>query len=1798
MKKILFITIALIMPMFMFGQSYSTLWKKVKEAEEKDLPKTQYEVLQQIVKKATKEAQYGQLLKAELMGAQAMTAIAPDSLKPEVDRIVARYNNAKNEVLRLVYQTVLYQIASDQYSLKLDIKKPQLTPEVCKLLAKTKERTFEPFVVMGADASVFGNDMLSVIGGELGEIKTLRAYYNQVGNQKAVSLLDANLAIQDYHNMPYTTPTAERIAYIDHAIEKWGKWKVMNELRNAKQQLTNPQFRLHYGLNVARPMQSQEVELKNLRHLSELTMTVYPVNCEGDIEHSPSSEKGWAKIQPLLGKPVMSETKQFEAHPDYELFDDSMELKGLPVGMYLVEFKTNPETEVVRTLYHVTNVYTIAETQPNGKIRYVVVNATTGQPIAGAHLRIKEQITYRDEKTYLGETDANGEYMFPTKDVTRSRAVFAYTDDDKASAVLRGSGRYEFYEPDRVIKQTAIFTDRSIYRPGQQVHASAMVYQVVHGIEQTVCAKQSLTFTLRDANYKVIAEKKAETDELGVAAADFTLPSAGLTGVFTINVNNNTQRIRVEEYKRPTFHVDFDDYKAAYKAGDTLDVKGSAMSYAGVPVQDAKVSYKVVRRMAFWWMSYSRYYDERTLGYSSNGDEIYVGEATTDADGHFTAKLPLTMPETAHAMFYNFVVEADVTDVAGETHSGQLSLPLGNRKTALSIDIADKVLVEDNPVATFHVRNAAGKDIDAEVRYRIDGGEWISVKTNNKIALAKLASGKHSIEVKYEEQTESKDVVIFSLDDEKPAAETDDWFYQSAGQFASDGTPVTLQVGSSAQDVHIVYSIFSGKKLIEQGAVERSNQLINRKFTYKEEYENGLLMTYAWVKNGKCYTHIAQIQRPMPDKKLKLEWATFRDRLTPGQKEEWTLTIKDANGKPVDANLMATLYDQSLDQLVKHKWGFTPYLWIPLPSTHWQYERTYGFSRQVSRSWTALDFDAINFSHFDHDIYPQYFPAYGYRASRMKLGARARGVEELEDGMLMMEAAPAMAKNAVEFAAPVVKYDREEAKEAVETSSVGSADSDENQTEDVQLRENLNETAFFYPQLTTGVNGRVAIKFTLPESLTTWQLLGFAHTRELYYGNIEAEAVAKKDVMIQPNMPRFIREGDKATITGRIYNTGEKNVQGKATLKLINAETNAVVYEKTQQVSLKAGETTTVTFTLTPITQHPTPDMLIAKMSIAGNGYSDGEQHYLPVLPASERVTIALPITQHQPGTETIDLSKLVPADAKNAKLTLEYTNNPVWLMVQALPSVGSPNEDNAISLAASYYANGIGKYIIDQNPQIKPVFMQWASSPAHALTSSLSKNEDLKNLVLSETPWVMDADNETEQKHRLADFFDENLMNNRLDKCIEKLQKLQLSDGAWTWYPGMPGSFYMTVAVSEMLVRLNALTTQQTATKGMLNSAFDFMGSEVVELVKELKKAEKKGDAVSFPSQKALQWLYLVSLDGRALPADVLAANNYLLELLKKDIKHQNIYDKALTAVIFSKKDAQRAREYAQSLKEYTVFREDMGRYYDTPRAGYSWFDYKIPTQSIAIEALQLITPDDFKTIDEMQRWLLQQKRTQAWDTPINSVNAVYAFLKGQEFRLVQNQKMPAINLDVKTVAVPKASAAIGYVKTELPKGKRLTIRKTSDGTSWGAVYAQFFQATKNIAAQGSGLTIKRELLVKDGNKLTPITQDLTPGQRLTVRLTITADRDYDFVQVVDKRAACMEPIKQLSGYHRGGYITPRDNATCYFYDVLSKGTHVIETEYYIDRAGTYETGTATVECAYSPEFRAITKSETLEIK
>ena len=1792
------------LPMWIFGQSYAELWKKAVEAEQKDLPKTQYEVLQKIVAKAEKENAYGQLLKAELNAAQVMSVIAPDSLKPAVERIQQRGTSAQDEVLRLIYQTVLYRVINNNSDLEMKAERPVLTPQLCEKLAQVKEDDYVPFVKKGSDSRYFNHDLLSIVGYELDDLTPLYDYYKRSGNREAACLVVANLkqyakieeldaliaeyrdlkecgelAIARYERM-YGLPVAERIAYIHEALQQWGSWKRMAVLRNAERELTNHQYHVSYDHQVVLPQQSQTVKLERLRHLSSVTMKVYRLNANGDLDASPSYDQGYQKIKKLITGVAAEEKRTFTGKEPYELFDDALTLPALPVGVYMVEFTSVPATEPVRKLYYVTDVYTIMEPQPEA-FRYVVVHASTGQPIAGAHLRITEK-HYGKDQVVNAVTDAKGEYLLKTDNPRHQREVFAYTNDDKACPELTANNQYSYYKGQDDVSRTCVYTDRSIYRPGQTVHAAAILYQVRQGMNHAVDSAQQVWFKLMDANGKQVAEKSAVTDAYGTCAAELTIPSTGLSGLFTVRVNGQSHTIRVEEYKRPTFHVDFPEVKQAYAAGDTITVKGVALSYAGVPVQEAKVSYKVTRRTAFWWWSYSRYWDTAVLGYGDDGVEVYSGVAKTDAEGQFEALLPFDMPATSHPMFYSFVVSADVTDTAGETHHGELSLPLGNRKQALSVDLPEKVLRDEQPKAMFHLLNAAGKDLDADVRYRIDNGQWQTVKSQQSVSVSeKLKSGKHTLEASCQGDTLKRDFVVFSLSDTTPATTTDDWFYQSASQFPNDGQPVTIQVGSSAPDMHIVYSIFAGEKMIESGAVKRSNQLINRKFTYKDEYKNGLLLTYAWVKQGKCYTHSTRIRRPLPDKKLKLQWTTFRDRLKPGQQEEWTLTVHDPQGKPVEAQLMATLYDQSLDQLQAHHWSLSPYYNLPMPDTHWGVPFRYQMSGGATYNWRHDSVHDLVFSHFDKDVYPSpYFHRYHFSRGAL-MGSRMR-MKNAVASMAVEDAAMPMAV-AMEEKAVEVKMD-----EAADTNAETPQ-----QEESVQVRENLNETAFFYPQLTTAAeDGSVALKFTLPESLTTWRLLGLAHTKDLCYGLIEGLAVAQKDVMIQPNVPRFLREGDAATISARIFNTSERALSGTARLRLLNAETEAVVAEWSQPVSLAAGGTTPVSFNFDVTGFTANTSLLICQMTVSGADFSDGEQHYLPILPATEHVTVTVPVTQHHPGVSTVDLSKLVPADATQPKLTVEYTNNPAWLMTQALSVVGTPDNDNAISLAAAYYANALGRHILQQNPLAKHVFNLWKQEAQNAsvstLSSQLEKNQELKDLLLNETPWVLDADNETEQRQRMGDFFDANLMQNRLQQSLDKLRKLQRSSGAWSWWPEMPGSFYMTVSIGEMLVRLNAMTGENKETAQMLSSAFKFMGREIIDEVKEMKKWAKKGHKPTFPSFKALQWLYLATLDGRELPADVQEANAYLMPLLKKEIKHQSLYEKALTAIILSKTEPKLAAEYVQSLKEYTVYREDMGRYYDTPRAGYSWFDYKIPTQTIAIEAMQRLTPADTETITEMQRWLLQSKRTQAWDTPINSVNAVYAFLQGSN--ALAPQALSVLKVDEQPLELPQATAAIGYVKTNVAAdSKTLTIEKSSEGTSWGAVYAQFMQPTKSVEASASGLIVTRELLTKG---------ELKVGDRVKVRITITADRDYDFVQVIDRRAACMEPVRQLSGYTQGAYCTPKDCSTNYYIDMLSKGKHVIETEYYIDRTGTYETGLCTVGCAYAPEFRGTAKSMTIKVK
>lgn len=1836
-KKIgMILAVWLLIPMTMVAQTYSALWKQVQAAQEKDLPKTAIAQLTKIETKARQERAYGQLIKATLTIVKLQGEIAPDSVAPAVRRLEKQCQGTRDVALQAVYATVLSKIFGDNRELEdNDAKHAYYRQQALahpEVLGKTPANDYEPLVVKGKDSEVFGHDLLSVIGMELDAWQWMTDYYEKTGNCPAACLTAANtrntiegidsliavygdyaeageLAIRRYDLMLAKGHSAqEKYQWLQESIRRWSHWKRVNELKNELAEFIHPWFAVEVPLTCVEPQKPQMVKFDVLRNVQQLTMRVYRTTLQGDTQLNPEVKNDLAQIK-SKGLTEVSEaarTLTFAPHLEYEIFKDSVQLAALPAGIYLLSFSTNPQTETIYQLYYVSGIRLLQQAQPNKKMRYVVVNATTGQPVGGAQLRLGYERFRKNAMAPVTLTcDQQGEVIFDASKQQPSTA-FAYTATDTSFPEYNNYGSYSYQERSYNQQRVSLFTDRSIYRPGQTLYATAIVWKEVSATEQVAAADKTMKIELRDANYKLVAEQQVATDRYGKCSAIFTLPTGKLNGRFTLRTSNASTTIRVEEYKRPAFQVNFDEYKESYQAGDTVHAIAKALSYAGVPIQEAKVHYTVKRRVAFWWMTYSRYWQGGYFGDGLKELVLNEGDATTADDGSFCVDMPMTMPDDMglHTMFYHFVVEADVTDSAGETHHATMLLPLGNKPTSLTCDLPGQIRSDKLPLVTFNRRNAAGKEITGKMKYRIDGGKWLQTSANVPTALPVMKSGKHTIWAVCQNDTVHHDFVVFSLDDKRPATETHDWFYVSHEEFPADGSPVTLQVGSSDPDLHIVYSFFSGKNIIEQGVIKKNAALLNRQLTYKEEYGNGLLVTFAWVKNGQCYGHQQVIRRPMPDKQMKMQWETFRDRLTPGQQEEWRLTICKPDGTPADASLLAVLYDKSLDAIYPHKWSFVPKTYLSQPSAHWNWRAWGGYRQFGGKTMKMLEVPDLSYSTIDPDVFP-YIRAYGIRIR----GTRTMLMSKSAD---MLESAP-MAAQSNDVLYEVVANDAKggevlKAKEEITVAGYGvkSQDADGAEEQQVQVRENLNETAFCYPVLKTDSDGHVTLSFILPESLTTWRFMGVANTVDMMYGYIDSEIIAQKDVMIQPNMPRFIREGDKAQISARLFNTTDNNVSGTSLLQLMDPVTDKVVFEQQQPFTIGASGSTSVTFVVNGLPIDTS--LLICKVTAKGDGFSDGEQHYLPILSNKEYVTKTVPVTQHEAGTKTIDLAKLFPQGTDQQKLTIEYTNNPAWLMVQALPNLGQPHEYSAIDQAASYYSNLLAQHLINQAPQTKRIFEQWkqesqdAVSPrSSTLSSELEKNEDLKDLILAETPWVVAADKENEQRQRLADFFDANTITNRLQTAVDKLAALQNADGSFSWYPGMEGSTYITVAVEEMLARLQSLGCKwpTEAPSALYDKAFNFMAKEMVEQVSKMKKEEKKGYRQTFPSFTALRWLYLCAIDGRILKTDVKAANEYLIKLLKKDIKRQTIYEKAMTAVVLAKHgEKAKAAEYVKSLKEYTVYTEEMGRYYDTHRASYSWYDYKIPTEVAAIEAIQLVAPQDKQTVDEMRRWLLQEKRTQSWDTPINSVNAIYAFLNGNSHALTTSQPTTSLVVDGTPISTTEKTAGLGYVKVaQSYHGERtFTATKTSEGTSWGAVYAQFLQKTSDIELSESGITVKREVTIagkplSDGNIL-------EVGQRISVRITIETTRDLDFVQVVDRRAACMEPVNQLSGYHNGAYCSPKDHATHYFYRGLSKGKHVIETTYYIDRAGIYETGTCTVGCAYAPAFRASAPSIKVIVK
>lgn len=1581
----------------------------------------------------------------------------------------------------------------------------------------------------------------------------------------------------------------------------------MNILRNAQSRLTLPSFQVSIGSNVLLPGKPHTVNLLRVCNISELTMTVRRLNIDGDTDLDPSIEKDYAKLKARLtqDEPFV-QTRRYIGMPAYKVTRDSMQLSPLPVGVYLAEFTTNnAAVSPERMLLRVSNLGVVYEPLPDKKVRFAVLNATTGQPVAGAKLRLKKPLfdnsgnESTQAQTYT--CDANGEAIVTDNTRVGRSTYYAYTDTDKA---LPESHRFYNYHGNTYDNSTEtqlnMFTDRAIYRPGQTVQVSAIAF--TKGRERNGVLKgEKMKIVLHDTNGKKVGEANVVTDDYGTASTSFVLPTTALTGHFSMRatVGDGKARawtgINVEEYKRPTFDISYDKLTAKYQAGDTVAVSATARTFSGMAVQGAKVRYSVVRRPALWW------------GYKGMRDRaqtIYTDSAMTDGSGRFTARVPMQMPDrddddmSRQSRFYSFDLTATVTDAGGESHDATTTVPLGDKPTALACNLGDKIERDSLRSIRFSYMNAAGQPIDGNVVFYIDDQRHTTpANTDYALSAATLTSASHLLTAYCGNDTISRHFVVFAMDDKRVATQTHDWFYASASRFAQDGSPVYVQVGSSDSVQHVLYTICSGKKMLENGVLDlKDGEVSTRRLTYTPDYGDGLLLTCTWMHGGEVYRHTATIACPKPDTRLRTSWTTFRDRLKPGQKEEWTLHIATPDGQAAKAQAMLTMYDKSLDMLRPHKWSLSTDWRIYLPSTSWQAADRNALSVYGEMAFRPLGERMLDFSRFSYPFMrareEMFVPLAGggrlYKHSAVyaeSSNAQATDkvfycVEEL--GAIDTQSS-AMSKKA--YAAPM---DANTADSGTDAADVNAAN--------VAVRENFAETAFFMPALETDADGNIKVKFTLPESVTTWRVLGIAHDQSMNVGQIEGETVAQKQLMVTPNVPRFVRPTDKGAITARIANLAGRHLRGTARMSLLNPETGKAVYEKSVPFSLKSDSTVAVSFAF-DMTKTENDGLLICRMTAQAAGYSDGEQHYLPVLAASEMVTTAVPFTQQGEGTKTIDLKPLFTGkDAKDNRLTVEYTNNPAWLMVQTLPSVTDAVNDDAVSMATAYYVNVVGRKLMTLTPAIRQTIYQWTINADASLNSRLSDNADVKEMLLSETPWVAYAEKETDNMRRLSSFYDANTIESRCSTWLSKLQKMQQYNGSFGWWPGMSGSYNVTASVAETLARLSAMGMDDAQAGTVLRKAVEWLGGEMTRECSDMRKREKKGEKNVVPSDRAAHYLYICSLIGARKDMTLLRQNDYdyLIAHMARQNAALSICDKARAAVVMAEAGRKaEAQTLIESMRQYLVSRPGMGSYYDTPKAHYSWRNYRIPTQVAVIEALQRVQPSDTATVADMQLWLLQSKRTQGWDTPLNTVDAVSAFLAAGGTALTAAQGKPTtLKVDGKQLTGSKPTAALGYVKAtrEGCDMSTFTAEKHTAGTSWGAVYAQSVQPIADVTSTASGIAVERTFY-KDGKRL-PSLDNMHVGDRITVRIDITADRDYDFVQVSDHRAACMEPTSQLSGYRNGCYVATKDNATHFYFDTLSKGRHTVETSYYIDRTGTYRTGLCTAQCAYSPEFAGRDKS------
>ncbi len=1625
-----------------------------------------------------------------------------------------------------------------------------------------------------------------------------------------------------------TTLTQKEI-WAREAIARYSRYSYINKVRNQLNRLRQP-FLNWSGEQVCYPGKEYRWPL-DMRHVKDFTLITYSLHTDFDQRrfNETASDKQLDYIK-AHGHIVQTTSKVVSGKTT-----DTLSYIAPDLGHYAIVLSASSKEDQVEKkqitdlrLFSVTRLMLLSGNIDNQRLSVIVVDRETGQPVSGALVSVLTDVSNKKTLRQVLTTDAYGRATY-TPNTRRENVMLQVSKD--ADTYLPGTRRWLVNwgtNPESTETKLRLYTDRSLYRPGQTVHVSGIVYSQQHW-ETRVLPNESFELSLRDVNNKELLRRNVNSDEWGAFSTDFILPQQCLPGMFSVETSKGGTSFRVEEYKRPTFDITMDEAPAIQWPQDTITLTGQAMGFNGVPVRHARVTGRYQFNQPFYYSSPN--------AWRIHIDNPLIDTVFTDTNGRFSVRVPLSACEdNIMRRGIQLKLNVEVLSSNGETQQGNCIASLCSTPLRLITTLNKQQERSQLTPPSFTLLSSTGKPIAGTIRWSLLSSsdsvlyvDTLALTTGEGKAttfvpvLQQLPSGVYRLKAEAQvdnySATDSAEVHFFSLDDTRLAAPAERWFYSPSDTF--DIThPAILQVGSSEKNVNLYYTIQCKDGILLDTLIHFSDSVITFKIPYHESYGDGISVNCVWVKHEKGHSYRKSFVCRLPEKHLQYRWTSFRDRLYPGQQETWTLHVSNPDGTPASAHVMATLYDASLDAIYAHSWPFGIVLQHSIPSFSWHYTNWRMNTIRLHfpmKEWKVPEYE------YDK-IHSRWTDGLSFWGGGRSFG-RVYKTMRLGDARPLMASAPTMQLNEVAVESVSAEtYDTVES-DALQGKIAGlDVSKEEYVREDgtteipmnVTPRSNFNETAAFFPHLLTDEKGNVSLRFTLPETLTTWKLMGIAHTSEVNATTFSAQALAQKELMAHLNMPRFIRVGDKAELSANIQNLSDVRLQGDACLEIFEPETDKVLSRQKHTFQAEAHGETIISF---PIS-HEDPTVLGVRLTATTDQFSDGEQYFLPVLTDDEWITESVEILTalQAPSAQdlTTDLTQLFNHNSSSAtqrRLTVEYTAHPIWWAVTALPSLSVPQHDDILSLASAFYANALAAHIAQKVPQLKTMLELWkaeAQQGQAGTVSPLAMNAELKQQLLDETPWLRDADNDTQRRQQLITLFDASALDYTLSSLIGKLQQRQEADGGFAWFPGMSGSEYMTRCVALLLTRLQTLcdgsfcvSDSETALSAqhVLRRATSFLATQKERQVAEMRRSEQRGVKIYTSDLATLQYIYITQHSEAELSRQQKTDVQYLLNHLRGTVGSINNECRAMAAIVLATAGRQQeAQCFLAALKEHMTTTERQGTFFDYASGSFTSINRKVHTQVAAMECMRTLEPSDEKLNSDMRRWLLQQKRTQMWNSPMESADAIYALLYNQQTD-IEDTSVPALRLayargnNVNLTSTAKTTASFGYVKTTLQNPApvtSITLSPKNRAKGWGAVYAQYLSPASEVQAHSNGLNVRREV------------SDATPdkGDRIVSRFVITADRDYEYVCMSVQRPACAEPESQISGYrYQGGlgyYMAMHDSRTDYFFSRLPKGTYVLETSDFIERNGTYSSGLCRIQCMYAPEFCGHTSEQVLQVK